>query len=113
MAFLLSSAGRLDEPREPCIVCSVGVAVAFKNCAEAGGTNAASLMTQTAKNAAEDSHEHSHAATSPLLWMGITVGVLLLLNLTVLLFRRRKSSLAQTDEPAPDETGKEAATKIA
>lgn len=61
--------------------------------AEAGGTNAPAATTVQAEptSGAEDGHEHSQAgtATSPLLWMGITVAVLLLVNVVILLLKRR------------------------
>ena len=68
--------------------------------AEVGGTNAPAATAHTEPKAgAEDGHEHSHAnaTTSPLLWMGITLGVLLLANLIAVLLKKRAT--AQT-EPA-------------
>ena len=60
--------------------------------AEAGGTNAPAATAHTEpKSGAEDGHEHSHATalSSPLLWMGGTLGVLLLANLIAVLLKRR------------------------
>ncbi len=67
--------------------------------AVAGGTNAPAAAAHTdSKVGADDGHEHSHASgtTSPLLWMGITVAVLLLVNAAIMLFKRR--TLAATQE---------------
>lgn len=58
----------------------------------AGGTNAPAATAHAEDKAGtDDGHEHSHASavTSPLLWMGGTLGVLLLANLIAVLLKKR------------------------
>ena len=52
-----------------------------------GGTNSPATTHNDETTA---NHEHASAATSPLLWMGVTVAVLLLANFIVLLFKKRQ-----------------------
>jgi hypothetical protein len=65
--------------------------------AESGGTNAPAATAHTESNAG--------AVTSPLLWMGITVAVLLFVNALLLLLKKRKpagsASTAATTEETP------------
>ena len=54
------------------------------------GTNAPAATTHTeSTSGVEDGHSHASAATSPLLWMGIMLAVLLLANAIILLVRKR------------------------
>ena len=63
---------------------------------EAGGTNApAGTHNEEAAN-----HEHASATTSPLLWMGLALGVLLLANLIVVLLKKRAASTTGSVAPA-------------
>lgn len=87
---------------------------------EAGSTNApvAAALEHSKTGGAEDGQQHSHAAggTSPLLWMGITIAVLLLLNLAVHLFRRPKnaqqSAPSSVSDHASDERIEQPATHL-
>lgn len=58
--------------------------------AESGSTNAPAAHTES-NAVAGDGHEHSHASavTSPLLWMGITIAALLLVNAFIMLLKKR------------------------
>ncbi len=63
---------------------------------ESGGTNAPAASAHTHSDAGDDhGHSHSSAATSPLLWMGITIALLLLANAVILLLKRRAPKAAE------------------
>lgn len=49
---------------------------------------------------AASSHEHAGTATSPLFWMGIALGVLLLANAIILLFKRHRPTAPETHDEA-------------
>ncbi len=69
---------------------------------ESGGTNAPAATAHTESSGdAEDGHEHSHAsaATSPLLWMGIAIVALLLVNAFIMLFKRRSPAASTATTP--------------
>jgi cobalt-zinc-cadmium efflux system membrane fusion protein len=65
---------------------------------EAGGTNSP-VATHDEPNTA--GHEHANAAASPLLWMGVALGVLLLANAIILLVKRRTPKSADATQPVP------------
>jgi len=81
--------------------------------AESGGTNAPAATAHTESDSgAGDGHEHSHASavTSPLLWMGITVAVLLFVNALLLLLKKRKPAGSASTVAPTEETPRVAAT---
>ena len=58
--------------------------------AATGGTNAPAATAHTESTAGvEDGHSHASTANSPLLWMGIALGVLLAANLIAVLLKKR------------------------
>ena len=62
-----------------------------------GGTNAPATTIPAGHDDEKSAgHEHASGMTSPLLWMGVTLGALLLANLIVVLFKKRASAA-----PAP------------
>jgi multidrug efflux pump subunit AcrA (membrane-fusion protein) len=66
---------------------------------ESGGTNAPAASAHTYSDAdAGDDHAHSQSsvATSPFLWMGLTVALLLLVNAVILLLKRRAPKAAES-----------------
>lgn len=64
-----------------------------------GGTNAPAATAHTESTAGvEDGHSHASAAASPLLWMGLALGVLLLANLIAVLLKKRAT--ASSNSPA-------------
>lgn len=64
--------------------------------AAAGGTNAPAATHDEPKTA---DHEHSGAAASPLLWMGLALGVLLLANLIAVLLKKRAAATTVATAP--------------
>jgi cobalt-zinc-cadmium efflux system membrane fusion protein len=82
---------------------------------EAGGTNAP-VATHDEPNTT--GHEHAGAAASPLLWMGLALGALLLANLIAVLLKKRASAppsegispadpaAVKVNQPSPAEAGK-------
>jgi hypothetical protein len=74
---------------------------------EVAGTNAPTATAHTESSAgAEAGHEHSHAsvATSPLLWMGVTVAALLLVNAIILLIKKRRPVTSTSTTATTEET---------
>jgi hypothetical protein len=68
--------------------------------AATGGTNAPAATAHTEATAGvEDGHSHASTATSPLLWMGIALGVLLLANLIAVLLKKRAVAPVETTPP--------------
>ena len=68
---------------------------------ESAGTNAPVATHDEAKTAGS---EHSGAAISPLIWMGVALGVLLLVNASILLLRKRAASPVQAPASSPVST---------
>lgn len=84
--------------------------------AESGGTNAPAATAHTESNAgAGDGHDHSHASavTSPLLWMGITIALLLLVNAIILVLKKRRPAASGSTAATTEETPTRAAAQDA
>lgn len=72
--------------------------------ATVGGTNAPATShaeSKAGEGHGDSEHTHTGVATSPLLWMGITLAALLLVNAIILLVKRRGPSSTQPAHPAP------------
>lgn len=85
---------------------------------ESTGTNALIATAHAESNAGVgDGHEHSHAntTTSPLLWMGIAITALLLVNALIMLFKKRGPAALTTHNEITKsvETSDSATTEVA
>ena len=74
-----------------------------KPAGESAGTNAPVATHDEAKTA---DHEHASAATSPLLWMGVALGALLVANLIVVLLKKRAPAPAPGSHPPTESVSK-------
>ena len=71
------------------------------------GTNAPAATAHTESTAGvDDGHSHASAVTSPLLWMGIMLAVLLLANVIILLVRKRGNAPAESSPTTAEVSSK-------
>ena len=73
--------------------------------AATGGTNAPAATAHAESTAGvENGHSHASATTSPLLWMGLTLGALLLANLVAVLLKKRAATTTEAAAPTAAST---------